>query len=97
MPGVAGRQAASIAEARARFEAEDSLSELASLVEAAGATHEPQLKEMVTIAQAAEEAGYSADHLREMVRTGALRHLRPKGERGRVLVKRENMVLSEQR
>jgi excisionase family DNA binding protein len=47
--------------------------------------------EELTIAEAAEESGYSADHLRELVRTGHLPDQRPQGSKGRMRISRSDL------
>lgn len=44
--------------------------------------------EMLTVAEAAEESGYSEKHLRRLVREGKLEAERPGGDGGRILLPR---------
>ena len=47
--------------------------------------------EELTIAQASNESGYSAERLREMVRDGRLPDLRPEGSQGPIRIRRCDM------
>lgn len=67
----------------------------ADALESAAAELERRLdeweEESLTIADAAEESGYSEDHLRELVRTGRLPDHRPPGSEGRILIRRRDL------
>ena len=47
--------------------------------------------ELLTLGQAAEESGYSTDHLSRLVRRGKLPDRRPPGSHGRVLLRRSDL------
>lgn len=47
------------------------------------------MNEELTVAEAAEESGYSEDSLREMVREGRIPDTRPPGSQGRIKIKRK--------
>lgn len=47
--------------------------------------------EQLTVAEAAEESGYSEDSLRELVRDGPIPDSRPPGSQGRITIKRKHL------
>lgn len=47
--------------------------------------------EQLTVAEAAEESGYSEDALRELVRDGPIPDTRPPGSQGRITIKRKHL------
>lgn len=48
-------------------------------------------EEQLTVAQAAEETGYSAEHLRQLVRTGKLPDPRPPGSQAQIRIRRGDL------
>lgn len=52
---------------------------------------EEHRNERLTVAEAAEESGYSEDTLREMVRDGRIPDPRPPGSQGRITIKRKHL------
>lgn len=48
-------------------------------------------EEQFTVVQAAHETGYSAEHLRQLVRNGKLPDRRPPGSEGRILIRRGDL------